>query len=175
MTPGETGPALTDIDISHPALFREGDSRSPVVYLEVMIISGPVVEALDHELVGFLTPVNRSGQPQTSPIWYIRDDEDLIVYNRPTAARLVSIAANPMVAFNLRGDRRAMGALTIEALAVVDIGLPPADEHLGYVQRYGREIERLGWTPRSFADEFSVGLRLSVERIRSWGLDHLVR
>ncbi len=132
-----------------------------------------LAEALDFAIIGFLTAVNSSGQPQTSPVWYIRDGEDLVVYNRPSAARLRSIANNNRVAFNLRADRRASSAISLEATAVVDSGLPPAVDFPGYIDRYGSEIADNNWTPESFSDDYSVGLRITVTRVRDWGVEKL--
>ena len=74
-----------------------------------MLTDNPaLVNLLDEELIGFLTAVSPDGQPQASPVWYLRDGEDIVVYNRPSSPRLVSIAANPKVAFNLRGTVMAM-------------------------------------------------------------------
>ena len=99
-----------------------------------------LAKALDSAIIGFLTAVNGRGQPQTSPVWYIRDGEDLVVYNRPTAARLRSIANNNRVAFTLRADRGAKSGISLEGTAVVDSSLPPAVDFPGYVDRYGGEI-----------------------------------
>jgi PPOX class probable F420-dependent enzyme len=130
---------------------------------------------MDREIIGFLTAVDPSGQPQTSPVWYIRDGDRLVVYNRPTARRLESIARNPWVAFNLRGDLRAEGAVTMEGIATVDPTLPPAKDFPGHEEKYAGEIERLGWTPASFSADYRIGLRVTVTRVRSWGLDELAR
>ncbi len=132
-----------------------------------------LAKALDSAIIGFLTAVNGRGQPQTSPVWYIRDGEDLVVYNRPTAARLRSIVGNNRVAFNLRADRRAMSGISLEGTAVVDSDLPSAVDFPGYVDRYGEEIARLGWTPESFSTDYSVGLRITVTRVRNWGVEKL--
>jgi PPOX class probable F420-dependent enzyme len=129
--------------------------------------------ALDSALIGFLTAVNIQGQPQTSPIWFIRDGEDIVVYNRPTAARLESIDSNDSVAFNLRADRRARSGISLEGAATVDASLPPAIDFPGYVDKYGEEIKRLGWTPESFTGDYSVGLRITVTRVRDWGVSKL--
>lgn len=129
-----------------------------------------VLAALDRDLVGFLTAVNQAGQPQTSPVWFLRQGDDLIVYNQPTTGRLTSIASNPRVAFNLRADPLARGAVTLEGTAVIDPGLPPAHELADYVAKYGDEISRLGWTPKSFSGEYSVPIRIEVTRVRKWGL-----
>jgi PPOX class probable F420-dependent enzyme len=134
-----------------------------------------IASILDKELIGFITAVDSSGQPQTAPVWFIRDDDDLVVYNRPDTPRLASIRANPRVAFGLRGDRRATGALLFEATAAEEPGLSPASDFPGYVAKYGREIERLGWTPESFSADYATGLRLTPTRVRSWGLGALDR
>lgn len=128
-----------------------------------------LAEALDSAIIGFLTAVNGSGQPQASPVWYIRDGEDLVVYNRPTAPRLRSIANNNRVAFNLRADWRARSGISLEGEAAIDSDLPPAVDFPGYVDRYGSEIAGLGWTPESFSTDYSVGLRIIVSRVRNWG------
>lgn len=127
---------------------------------------------LDRELIGFLTAVDDEGQPQTSPVWFIRDGEDIIVYNKAETPRLESVSANPKVAFNLRGDLRATGAVILEGRAAVE-PVSPASEFPGYVDKYGAEIERLGWTPESFSDSYSVGLRIEITRVRGWGLGSL--
>ena len=130
-----------------------------------------LTEALDDDLIGFLAAVNDKGQPQTSPVWFIRDGEDLVVYNRPDALRLKSIAGNPRVAFNLRADRRGSSGVTLEADAAIDDSLPPATEFPGYLEKYAADIERLGWTPESFSTDYPTAIRLKVTRVRAWGID----
>jgi 2-keto-4-pentenoate hydratase len=100
--------------------------------------------------------------------------DDLVVYNKATTPRLTALRSNPKVAFTLRGDLRARGVVTFEGVATVG-GLPPALELPGYVGKYRSEIERLGWTPVSFSDDYSVGVRIIVTRTRTWGLDVLDR
>ena len=133
-----------------------------------------LLQLLDREIIAFLTAVKENGQPQTSPIWYIRDGDDLIVYNRPDARRLRSIASNPHVAFNLRADELGTAGVTLEGHAVVDDGLPPAQEFPGYLEKYDEEIESIRMTPDSFSTAYSVGIRMTVTRVRAWNLPHLL-
>ena len=132
-----------------------------------------LVRILDRELIGFLTAVDGSGQPQTSPVWFIRDGNDIVVYNRPDTPRFASIAHNPKVAFNLRGDRRGTGMVSLEGIVSRDESLPSPVAFPGYIEKYEREIESLGWTPDVFADMYRVGLRTVVTRVRAFGLEHL--
>lgn len=139
-----------------------------------MLTNDPrLTRILANDLIGFITAVNAEGQPQTSPVWFIRDGDDIIVYNQPDTARFASIANNPKVSFNLRGDRRAVGAVTIEGIASKDEDLPSAQDFPGYLDKYAAEIQNLGWTPESFSSDYSTGLRIVVTRVRSWGLDAL--
>jgi PPOX class probable F420-dependent enzyme len=133
-----------------------------------------VAQALDMALIGFLTAVDSSGQPQTSPVWFLRVDEDLIVYNRPESPRLTSIASNPLVAMTLRADRRGSGLLTMEGRASLDPDLPPAHQIEAYLDKYAEDIERLGWTPAQFASLYSVPLRIEVTRVRAWEIEDVI-
>lgn len=132
-----------------------------------------LADILDDELVGFITAVNPEGQPQTSPVWFVRSGEEIVIYNKPDTPRLDSIAANPKVAFNLRGDRRAGGAALIEGVARHDPDLATPQKFPGYLKKYEHEIERLGWTPDSFDIDYGAGIRVEVKRVRTWGLDKL--
>jgi PPOX class probable F420-dependent enzyme len=142
-----------------------------IVMVISMLSDNPrLTETLDRAHIGFMTAVDGSGQPQTSPIWFHRDGEDIIVYNRPTARRLVSIVSNPKVALSLRGDRFGHAGVSLEGIAVIDESLPPSTYLPGYVTKYAGDIADLGWTPESFAADYSVGLRTTVTRVRAFGL-----
>ena len=139
-----------------------------------MLTNKPLLaKVVDRDLIGFITAIDEGGQPQTSPVWFVRDGEDIVIYNQPDTPRLASIAANHKVAFNLRGDRQAIGAVVTEGTASKDESLPSALDFPGYLEKYAGEIERLGWTPESFSADYTTGLRLAVTRVRSWGLDAL--
>jgi PPOX class probable F420-dependent enzyme len=123
---------------------------------------------LDQENVGWLTTVSSGGQPQSSVVWFLRVGDDLHIYSQAKAAKLGNIAANPKVAFNLRGDAKGDRVATFEATATIDRSPTPAHEDPRYLAKYGGEIARLGWTPAQFAAAYPVLLRLHIDRIRSW-------
>jgi PPOX class probable F420-dependent enzyme len=140
-----------------------------------MLTSNPsVIEALDLAEIGFLTAVNEEGQPQTSPIWFLRQGEELIVYNRASSPRLQSLEGNPRVSLTLRGDRKGNGLLTIEGTAKLDHDLPPADQIPEYLAKYGEAVRRLGWTPADFAADYSVGITIRPTRVRAWGMKNVI-
>ena len=155
---------------------RSGDvEASGYRYRFAMLTERPdVCEALDRAQVFHLTAVSPEGQPQTTPVWFLRDGDDLIVYNQPTSPRLASIAVNDRVSAALRGDVAADGAVLIEGRARVDEALPSPDSFPAYLDKYAAVIVGLGWTPEQFASEYPVGVRITPTRVRAWGVDHVM-
>lgn len=126
-----------------------------------------VVELLNNELVGWLTTVTPEGQPQAQPVWHEIDGQDLVVFNRPTARRLVNIASNPRVSYNLRGDRHGDLVISMEGRAALDASLGSPIANSRYVAKYSQEMVRLGWSPAEYDAEFSTPLRITLTRIRA--------
>ena len=127
-----------------------------------------VAQEMDHELVAWLTTVSPTAQPQSSVVWFLRDGGYLLIYSQAGAKKLNNIVANPKVAFNLRGDPEGDRIVTLEATASIDRSPIPAHEDPAYLAKYEGEITRLGWTPPEFAADYSVLIRLVIDRIRSW-------
>ena len=123
---------------------------------------------LDDDLVGWLTTVTESGQPQSSVVWFLRDGDNLLVYSKPDATKLANITVNPKVAFNLRGDELGDTLATFEGTAEVVESPTPPHRDPAYLDKYRGEISRLGWVPDQFANDYSALIRITIDRIRSW-------
>ena len=52
-----------------------------------------IQERLDGELVAWMTTVSPSGQPQTSPIWFLVEDETFVIYSLAATPRTRNIEA----------------------------------------------------------------------------------
>ena len=123
---------------------------------------------LRDDIIGWLTTVSPEGAPQPIPIWFLWDgDRSVLLYSRPDKRKLRNIAGNPKVSLNLDSDR-------VDADIVVCWGEirvsddPPATEVPEYITKYEERIAALGWTPASFAADFSVPLRIELTRIHGW-------
>jgi PPOX class probable F420-dependent enzyme len=85
----------------------------------------------------------------------------------PTSRSSATSAANPNVSLNLDSDR-------VDADIVICWGQirvsddPPSNEVPDYLEKYRERIAALGWTPESFAGDFSVPLRIELSRIHGW-------
>ena len=56
---------------------------------------------LETELIAWMTTVNPDGQPQASPIWFVWDGDEILLYSWTRAPRNGNIADRPLIAFNL--------------------------------------------------------------------------
>lgn len=62
---------------------------------------------LQEEIVAWFSTVGADGTPQPNPIWFLWEDgDDILIYNRPTAARLRHLAERPRASFNFDGNGR---------------------------------------------------------------------
>ena len=125
-----------------------------------------IADQLDEELVGWLTTVTPSGQPQSTIVWYLRDGDELLVYSQPDRPKLRNIASNPRVAFNLRSDDTGDRFVTMEGTARIVDGPARADAIPAYVEKYREQIHALGWTPETFAADYSVLMRVEFDKVR---------
>ncbi|MEO7664162.1 MAG: pyridoxamine 5'-phosphate oxidase family protein, partial [Candidatus Limnocylindrales bacterium] len=62
------------------------------------------LDRLAIDMVGWLTTVSPKGQPQSTPVWFIWVDGELLVYGDHRALRNRNIEANPRVSFHLADD-----------------------------------------------------------------------
>ena len=133
-----------------------------------MLRDHPSVAAqLDYELVGWLTTVNRHGQPQASAVWHVTDGDELVVYSRADATRLTNLETNAKGAYNLRGDPQGDSVVTMEGTAHLDpTSLGPLAD-MTYMNKYTDEMLRLGWTLKKYDEEFPVMIRITITRIRA--------
>jgi len=125
-------------------------------------------ERLGRELIGWLTTVNAEGQPQASPVWFLWEDGEILVYSRPTARRMANLRANPRVSFNLDSGRQGGHIVTLEGEARVVPGAPLAHEVPAYLEKYRAAIAAEDWTPEGMGTDYSVALRIRITRVRIW-------
>lgn len=131
------------------------------------MIEGRPAERLNDELILWMTTVTPKGQPQTSPVWFLWDGQQFLVFSLDDTARVRNIEANPKVSVNLDGNGMGGDIVTIEATAVIDRSLPAASEVPDYVTKYTERMERNGWTPERFSEMYPVPIRITPTRVRA--------
>lgn len=128
-----------------------------------------VAERLERELILWLTTVTPGGQPQTSPVWFLWIDGEILLFSRADTPRLANVRANPRVAANFDGDGDGGDVLSIEGEARVAreraalVDVPPA-----YLEKHAAKLAASGWTMESMLGDYPVEIRIRITRIRAW-------
>jgi PPOX class probable F420-dependent enzyme len=126
-----------------------------------------IQERLDGELVAWMTTVNAAGQPQTSPVWFLVEDDVIVIYSLAGTPRARNIRANAQVCLNLNSTPSGGEVVIIEGRATIAEDGPPADADERYVQKYEGPMEDLGMTPASFAADYPVRIHVEPTRLRA--------
>lgn len=118
------------------------------------------------EHVAWLTTVSPTGAPAPVPVWFLWDGaESVLIYSRPDTPKLRNIEHNHRVTLNLDGNGRGGDIVVCQGRAGMSDD-PSAHEVPEYVEKYAAFIERNGWTPASFAADYSVPVRITITRLR---------
>ncbi len=118
------------------------------------------------ETIGWLTTVGSDGTPQPSPVWFLWDGETVLVYRRPGTPKLRNIERNGRVSLNLDGDGRGGDIIVLTGEARIDAGAPRAHAVADYLAKYREHIARIGMTPETFGEEYSVAIRMTPAGLR---------
>lgn len=124
------------------------------------------LQRLAEEKIGWLTTVDPDGVPQSSPIWFLWRDGELLLYSWRRAPRNGNVEDRPGVAFNLNTDAEGGDVVTMEGVARFDPATPPAPEDVEYMAKYGSMIAGYDWTPDFFAAEYPIAIRVVPTRWR---------
>jgi len=123
---------------------------------------------LREERVAWLTTTSEELTPQPVPVWFLWDGADsFLIYSKPGNAKLRNIAARPRVSLHLDGNGQGGDVVVVLGNAALTDD-PPADALPEYLEKYAEFIARNGWTPASFAADYSVPLRLKATRLRGF-------
>jgi PPOX class probable F420-dependent enzyme len=125
-----------------------------------------VARHLRDEIVVWLTTVTPRGSPLPMPVWFLWDGaESVWMYSQP-GARVRNIETNRRVTLNFAGDGRGGDIVVLSGEAVIDDDAPPADQAPDYLAKYHEQITRIGMTPDTFAEHYSVPVRIQFVRLR---------
>jgi PPOX class probable F420-dependent enzyme len=130
-------------------------------------VDPPLEDRLARELIVWLTTVRSDGQPQSVPVWFVWDGRSFLIYSQRDKPKLRNMARNPRVSLHLRGTEDGGDIVTIEGTAERASEAQPADRVEPYVFKYRRLIEEYGWTPASFAEDYSEPVRITPTAVRT--------
>lgn len=125
---------------------------------------------LKNEYFIWLTTVDSTGTPQPRPVWYILENDTVLIFSQPSAHKVKHIQKNPNVSlhFNTEDGRGEKHVVILTGTATIDPQALPAHEHNSYLSKYKSGIRDLDSTPEQFGMEYSVAIRVTPTNLRGW-------
>jgi PPOX class probable F420-dependent enzyme len=127
-----------------------------------------VARRLAEEEIIWLTTVSPAGRPLPSPVWFLWEQERLLIYSQPGTPKLRNVALNPAVSLHFNSDHEGGDVVILAGRATFDPNQPPADDMPPYLAKYRAAIERIGMTPTSFAESYSEAIWVVPEGVRGF-------
>jgi PPOX class probable F420-dependent enzyme len=120
------------------------------------------------DTVVWLTTVRSNGQPQSTPVWFIWEEDrgTILMFSIPTSPKLANISSNPRVSLHFN-DVGGSDVVAIEGTAEITDEAPPVTEIPRYVEKYRSLIADIGTEPEPFARLFAQAVRIRPTRLRA--------
>lgn len=128
-----------------------------------------VKQQLETQYVIWLTTVDASLTPQPRPVWFIWQDDSVLIFSQAKAHKLKHIAKHPRVALHFNTDRSGdKHVMIFTGEALIDPDIPGAHQVADYLAKYKDGITALGSTPEEFSREYSVAIKIRPTQVRGW-------
>ena len=124
------------------------------------------LDRLAREPIVWLTTVRPSGQPQSSPVWFVWEGSTVLLYSIPTSAKVPNIRENPRVSLHLSDDGIGGDVVTFEGTAEIVEGAPSPETVSAYLEKYRGMIEEMGTNPTEFGALYATAIRITPTRVR---------
>src|SRR5512135_1898206 len=126
-------------------------------------------QRLRSERTIWLSTVDSAATPWVRPVWFLWDGERILVYSKPTAAKVRHIETNPRVCLHLDPNEWGENVVIVAGRARLAGGeRPRADAAGAYIKKYRDALERFGLTAKQLGDEYSAPIEIEPTRILTY-------
>jgi PPOX class probable F420-dependent enzyme len=123
---------------------------------------------LTDETTIWLTTVGRDGTPQPNPVGFLWDGGDsLLTYSQTGARRLANIRRQPLVSLNFDSNGGEDIVVLTGTGEILD-GYPAVPGNPAWLEKYGEAIDARFGSAATFAQRFSVPVRIHLTRVRGF-------
>jgi PPOX class probable F420-dependent enzyme len=121
-------------------------------------------ERLRETLILWLASVRPDGRPHVVPVWFLWEDEAILIFSKPENQKVRNLRHNPAVTLALDDSREGDDVTVLEGLAdlVNDPSLTTAIAD--YAAKYATLLADMGWTAETMAREYSQAIRVTITR-----------
>ena len=107
------------------------------------------------------------GQPQSSPVWFVWDGGEFLVFSLAITPRVRNIRANSRVALNLNSDATGDDVVTFEGEARIVEAVPRPPRACPSSSRSTAHLmDEYGWTVERYFTDYPLAIRIRPTRVR---------
>jgi PPOX class probable F420-dependent enzyme len=124
---------------------------------------------LENEYVMWLTTIDSNLTPQPRPVWFIWENDSILIFSKPDAHKVKHIIQHPNVALHFNTDDTGeKHVIVLTGEAMIDTDCPPAIDVPAYFEKYRTAITDSNITPESLSAEYSLAIRIKLTNLRGW-------
>ena len=115
---------------------------------------------LKEETVIWLTTVDSHLTPQPRPVWFLWENDSVLIFSKPDAYKVKHIGKHPRISLHFNTDETGdKHVIILTGEARIEPGIPSAMHVAAYLDKYRTGIADLDMTPESFSAEYSTPIR----------------
>lgn len=112
----------------------------------------------------WITTVRADGMPQPTPVWFLLEGDEVLIYSMPHAQKVRNLRANPHVALSFTGQEDAESFVVIQGVArLVE---EPAPLPQAYLDKYLGPMAEIDFTPEIIQRDFSTRIYVTATHVR---------
>lgn len=129
-------------------------------------ITPEIEQLLADTYIVWFTSVRADGMPQPTPVWFVWEDGEFLIYTNPASAKIRNITANPKVALHPDTIGQGDSYRVFMGEAVIDPNAPKPSKHPAYFAKYEQGIRDIDMTPESYDEMLPQAVRVKPTHIR---------
>jgi PPOX class probable F420-dependent enzyme len=145
---------------------------SELVWDETDPVHAKALAALQRELVGWISTVDRAGAPRSVPVWFFWDDGVVAIITRPDTAKAKHLRAGSAAQFHLNaGGPFGDDVVILSGEAELQEGATAAwmaPRRETYEAKYREAIADYGMPLDDIIDSFSALILLRPTKLLAW-------
>ena len=128
----------------------------------------PIPDAVRERLAAaeyvWFTTVRDDGMPQPTPVWFLIEGDEFLIYSMPNAQKIRNLRANPHVALSF--TEREDGETFVVVQGVARLVEEAAPFPQAYLDKYLEPMKEINFTPDQMLREFSTRIYVTATHTR---------
>ena len=121
-------------------------------------------QRLREDAIGWLATVRANGQPDVVPVWFLWDQNAVTIVSQPDAQKVRNLQANPSCSIAVDDSENGHQPVAFDGVASLEPGALPGHIRDRYIEKYGKMLEAMNWTPEQLFEAYSQVILITPTR-----------